>query len=84
MTRDIEEPSSPIDLLNYGRLPDSAGEISEQATVHSAPFPWPLLFELNEKVNLLAVVLKFDGPFFWQNLRNTWERSILQYFGRMP
>ena len=57
-------------------LPDEVK--SEQATVHSAPFPWTFLFELNVKVSLLlAVGLKFEveGPFFRQNLRNTWMKS---------
>ena len=62
-----------MELLNYDELPEELR--SEQATVHSAPFPWPFLFEVNETVNLPATDLKLSGPFFWQNLRNTWMKS---------
>ena len=58
-----------MELLNYDDPPEEVR--SEQARVHSAPFPWRLLFELNETVNLLARDLMFFGPLFWQNLRNT-------------
>ena len=56
-------------LLNNNDLPEEVK--SEQAIVHSAPFPWRFLFELNETVNLLARDLKLFGPLFWQNLRDT-------------
>ena len=60
-----------MELLNLGQLPGEVGVRSEQATVHSAPFPWKVLFELNKTISFLAVELKLFGPVFWQNLGNT-------------
>ena len=58
-------------ILMVDLLPDEVGIKSEQATVHSAPFPWPFLFEVNKTFSLPVVDLKLFGPFFWQNLGNT-------------
>ena len=66
-----------MELLNLGQLPGGVGVRSEQATVHSAPSPWPVLFELKETISFLAVELKLFGPFFWQNLGNTKKISTV-------
>ena len=65
-----------MELLNLGQLPGEVGVRSEQAAVHSAPFPWPFLFEMNETVNLPAAELKLFGSFLLQNLGNRWNKSM--------
>ena len=70
-----------MELLNLGQLPGEVGVRSEQATVHSAPSPWPFLFEMNETDNLVAAKLTLSGPFFWQNLGKRWNKSMFWCWG---
>ena len=69
-----------MELLNYDDPPEEVR--SEQPIVHSAPFPWRLLFELNKTVNLLAREMMFFGPLFWQNLRNRPDSVFTRYICR--
>ena len=70
-----------MELLNLGQLPGEVGVRSEQATVHSAPSPWPFFFEMNETDNLVAAKLTLSGPFFWQNLGKRWNKSMFWWLG---
>ena len=67
VAQDSELGTVPAKLQLTG-IGSAFGAKSEQATLHSAPSPWTLLFDRNCRISLFAFDVKFLGPVVWQNL----------------